>query len=188
MAREIGVQGRLVVSYIGGLNQDREIELLTRAVRNCPRVFLIVAGKGDQQDKVTRLMQKMTNGIYLGWIPPTDVPQYVALSDVVYYGLRAENPNNQFSAPNALFTALAAGRAVLTTSIGEIAQIVREEECGIVLDVLSGQAIESALERLEDQTFLRQCKQNALSAGQTRYNSSNAQRVLLDIYEALSTG
>ena len=131
-------------------------------------------------------MEEMNNGVYLGQVPLADVPQYVALSDVVYYGLNASSPNNQFSAPNALFAALAAGKAVLTTSVGEIAQIVREEDCGIVLDTPSAQTIESALERLENRAFLHQCKQNATHAGQAKYNWGNAQRVLLGIYKDLA--
>jgi glycosyltransferase involved in cell wall biosynthesis len=188
LAEQTGIDGRLVISYIGGLNRDRIFRPLIEAVKNYPRVFLIVAGDGYQRDDVKRLLQEMDNAIYLGQIPLADVPQYVVLSDVLYYGLDARSPNNQFSAPNALFTALAAGKAVLTTSVGEIAQIVREEDCGIVLDAPSVPAIESALERLASPAFLRQCQQNAARAGQTRYNWDSAQRILLSIYEDLTPG
>jgi len=186
VAKRLGIGDRLVVSYIGGINQGRVFPPLIAAAKNRPRVFLIIAGDGSQRQAVTRLMEEMNNGVYLGQVPLADVPQYVALSDVVYYGLNASSPNNQFSAPNALFAALAAGKAVLTTSVGEIAQIVREEDCGIVLDTPSAQTIESALERLENRAFLHQCKQNATHAGQAKYNWGNAQRVLLGIYKDLA--
>jgi len=186
VAKRLGIGDRLVVSYIGGINRDRIFYPLIAAVKNRPQAFLIIAGDGDQREEVVRLIEGMDNGVYLGRIPFEDVPQYVALSDVVYYGIDASCPNNQFSAPNALFAALAAGKAVLTTSVGEIAQIVREEGCGIVLGFPSVQAIENALERMENPTFLHQCKQNAIYAGQTKYNWENAQRILLSIYKDLT--
>jgi len=131
-------------------------------------------------------MEEMNNGVYLGQVPLADVPQYVVLSDVVYYGLNASSPNNQFSAPNALFAALAAGKAVLTTSVGEIAQIVREEDCGTILDTPSVQAIENTLGRLENRALLHQCKQNAMRAGRTKYNWDSVRRVLLSVYKELA--
>lgn len=186
LARGMGVADRLVISYIGGLNRYRVILPLIEAMRSCPWAFLIVAGDGHQRDLVVRSMRDLDNGVYLGQIELQRVPQYVCLSDVLYYGLDSRSVNNQHSAPNTLFAALAAGKAVLTTPVGEIARIVQEENCGIVLDSVSAESICLALERLRDRTFLHRCQQRARQAGRDKYNWTNAERVLVGVYEGLA--
>jgi len=51
----------------------------------------------------------------------------------VYYGFDPNNPNARFSAPNKLFEALAAGKPLVTGDFGEIGEVVRESECGVIL-------------------------------------------------------
>jgi len=186
LAGEIRAQGCPIIAYIASLNRDRVIVPLIDAVREEDKAFLIVAGGGDQQQVVQSQMAGMRNGIYLGKIPVRDVPAYLSVSDVVYYGLDAHCPNNRFSAPNSLFAGLAAGKAILTTNVGEIARIVREENCGIVLDAPSIDLIREAIRQLHDPRLLQKYQENARRAGQTKYNWEKAQRILLGVYEALS--
>ena len=61
-----------------------------------------------------------------------------------------QNPNARFSAPNKLYEALAAGRPLITGDFGEIADVVREAECGIVLPVYSAEEIRKALAAMKD--------------------------------------
>jgi len=185
LAQRYGVGDRLVVSYIGGLNKDRVLLPLIKAIQDHPQAFLFVAGDGTQQDEVRSLMAAMENGVYLGRIPTRDVPQLAAISDVIYYALAEGYPNNRYSAPNALFTALAAGKALVTTDVGEIAHIVRDVDCGIVLHQPSVPVIGRALKQLADSTCLRRCQRNAKHAAETKYNWDNAQRILLSIYREL---
>lgn len=185
LVKEMGATGKLIVSYIGSLNQDRVLAPMIEAAKLQPGVFFLIAGDGSQRESVAQLMENAEHGKYLGRIPLAEVPRYVALSDVVYYGLNENDRNNCFSAPNALFAALAAGKAVITTPVGEIAQIVRHHECGIVLNSPSVKVIMQALQQLKNQGFLQRCQQNAQDAGQTKYNWNAAQRTLLEIYAGL---
>jgi len=88
--------------------------------------------------------------------------------------------------PNALFAALAAGKAILTTGVGEIAQIVDREQCGIVLDSLDQQAVHTAVEQLKDHSKLVAYQHSASRAWAEKYNWHNAQQALLAAYEGLS--
>lgn len=185
LAGKLGVNGRLVVSFLGRLNNDRVILPLIEAVRHIPDVLLIIAGQGDQQAEIMRLAEEIDNVCFVGLLPMHEVNRYVALSDVVYCGLSPAYLNNCYSAPNALFSALAAGKAVLTTNIGEIARIVAAERCGVVLESLDVDVVLAALHHLKDSRMLDAYKRNATRAGAERYNWANARQILLVSYAGL---
>jgi glycosyltransferase involved in cell wall biosynthesis len=92
---------------------------------------------------------------YVGFVRGKEIPAYTCAGDVVYYGFDPANPNARFSAPNKLYEALAAGRPLITGDFGEIADVVRQAGCGIVLPEYSSAAVKEALETLSD-AFLRE--------------------------------
>jgi glycosyltransferase involved in cell wall biosynthesis len=103
-------------------------------------------------------------------------------TDVIYYGLDAHYPNNHYSSPNALYAALAASRPLLTTDVGEIARIVREEECGLILERPTAEHIGAALTALRDPSLRAKLAENAWAAGAEKYNWPVAQQNLLRLY------
>jgi len=185
LRRELGMEGLLVVGYIGWLNEDRGIGPLVEAVERAEGVGLVVGGDGPARGVVEAGAARCARVRYLGFVDPGEIPLYTAASDVVYYGLDSTNPNSRYSAPNKLFEALAAGRAVLCNDCGEIGRIVGEEGCGSVVSELTAQAVGSALEGLRDRERLAECSRRAREAGQHRYNWSRAAAELLDLYRAV---
>jgi glycosyltransferase involved in cell wall biosynthesis len=115
-------------------------------------------------------------------VPPDQVPLYTAAADVIYYGFDESHPNAQYSAPNKLFEALAAGRALVTGRFGEIGRIVARERCGLTLPLLTVQNLTTALGRLRQPELLETYKRRALRAGRERYNWSRAADELLRAY------
>jgi len=185
LRRELGMEGLLVVCYIGWLNEDRGISPLVEAVERAEGVGLVIGGDGPARDVVEGAAARCARVRYLGFVDPGKVPLYTLVSDVVYYGLDRSNPNSRYSAPNKLFEALAAGRAVLCNDCGELARIVAEEGCGVIVEDLSAGAIEAALADLAKPGRLGECQARALEAGRRRYNWAEAQEVLLTLYGAL---
>ncbi|MCD6214150.1 MAG: glycosyltransferase, partial [Candidatus Desulfofervidus sp.] len=143
----------LVVSYIAHLNPERKIEPLLRSIENEEDVFLVVGGRGPIEKIVRNSAQKHKNIIFLGFVHPLKVPFYVALSDVVYYGFDKNNPNAQYSAPNKLFEALAAGKAIITGDFGEIGHIVKKYNCGLILKDYSIEEIKKAINILKNKNY-----------------------------------
>ncbi|NQT54092.1 glycosyltransferase family 4 protein, partial [bacterium] len=179
---ELGFGDRLIVGYIGYLNRDRGLEPLLQAALEHDNVALLIGGDGVLADTVRQAAANCWRIHYLGFVDPTQIPLYTAVSDVVYYGLDASNPNAQYSAPNKLFEALAAGKAVVCNDCGEIGRIVREEQCGIVVDTLTRDTLSQALDALSDPTALAEQQARAADAGARRYNWSQAERELLALY------
>lgn len=185
LAEELGVDGRMVISFIGNMNRDRAILPWLQVAPQAPEMLFVVAGRGDQEGEVKALADHTDNITFLGSVPMQDVSLYTALSDIMYYGLYSTFPNNRYSAPNALFSALAADKAILTTDLGEIARIVEEERCGVVLQSLEAGEMLAALEQFRNPQFLEACKAHAARACERQYNWRNAQTILLSSYDQL---
>jgi glycosyltransferase involved in cell wall biosynthesis len=183
---ELGLGDRLLVVYVGYLNRDRGLGPLLEAVEELEAVGLLIGGDGLLADDVQRAAARCWRIHYLGFVDPAAIPAYTALADVVYYGLDPTNPNARFSAPNKLFEALAAGKAVVCNDCGEVGRIVRETGCGIVVPHLTSEQLAHALYALCDPARLADCQRRSAEAGRRRYHWAEAERELLALYRCLA--
>lgn len=184
---EWGLQdAELVVCYVGGFTRGRVILPLIEAVAADPSVGLVLVGEGPQAQVLMDAIGDSSRITYLGpRVPPDQVVNIMTAADVVYYGLRSDFPNNRFSSPNALYSALAAGRPLLTTDVGEISHIVRTEGCGLILLEPTVEALGAGLAELRQPEARAAMAQSAVRAGKTKYNWATAQAELLELYRGL---
>lgn len=176
-----------VACYVGGFTKGRVILPMIEAVRADPAVALLLVGDGPQAQAVFEAIGDSGRIVYLGpRVPPEQVVEIMGAADVVYYGLRPDFPNNRFSSPNALYSALAAGRPLLTTDVGEISQVVRDEGCGLVLpEPVLASDINQALAELRVPEFRAAMADSARRAGETKYNWNVARAALLELYQEM---
>lgn len=174
--------GALLVVYVGYLTPDRLLAPLLDAVSVLPDVWLLVGGTGPQAERVAAYAARCSRIRPLGWVPLEQVAAVVSSADVVYYGLDAQHPNSAYFMPNLALTALAVGRPLLTTPVGEIAEVVRVEACGVVMEDATASAAIAALGRLQDPALRAALAGRALALGQSRYDWRCAASQLLDAY------
>ncbi len=175
-----------VVAYIGGFIRMRAILPLIEATECTDAATVLLLGDGPQRPQVEAMLPTHPRVRYLGWVPQNHVPAYTRLADVIYYGMYAADRNAQYSSPNALFNALAAGKPVLTTNVGEIAHIVRQEQCGLVVPEPTPRVLAQAIEQLRDPALYTTMAANAYCAAQEKYNWSAAEAALLQIYQEMA--
>jgi len=175
----------MVVVCITQLLKDRKIEELLDALDSCPDVYLIIGGRGILEGLVRQRAARNSRILFVGFASGADIPNYTCAGDVVYYGFDPENPNAQFSAPNKLFEALAAGRPLITGDFGEIAEVVREAACGLVLPEYSVEAIRGALIAMRDDDVRRTMARNARRFGETAMNWQKGEETLYREYGLL---
>jgi glycosyltransferase involved in cell wall biosynthesis len=180
----------LLVCYIGQLDFDRKIPELLEAVAVRSKVHLIIGGAGSELKAVQDFASRHCNIHFVGYVDVAGLQRYTAASDVIYYGIDTESPNSQYSAPNKLFEALAAGKAVISGHFGEVEQIVTSTRCGILVDSFSVQEIVQALDLCSDPGLLREWQENAARAGEKIYTWDRAAEGLTESYATLfpSTG
>ena len=174
---------QLVVSFIANLGEERQVPQLIKAIQSSPDLFLIIGGNGSCRAMVEDAARKHSNICYLGFVNPDQIPLYTAISDIVFYGFDPLNKNARYSAPNKLFEALAAGKAVITGDFGEIGRIVKKWECGIILKTYSGGEIKRELDKLNPEN-LEKYQLNSKKAGCV-YNWQRAEESLLKAYRCI---
>ena len=175
----------IVVSYIGGFTQARSILPLIYTVDIDEEVTILIAGDGIQRSKIEAEIKSRERITYLGWIKQEQVPAYTVLSDIIYYGLNKKDGNSQYSAPNTLFNSMAAGKPILTTDVGEIATIVKTENCGVVIPDATPDYILWGINQLRDQTVRRNLGDNGKKAALEKYTWKKAQQGLIQVYASL---
>jgi glycosyltransferase involved in cell wall biosynthesis len=159
---------RLVV-YVGYLTPDRYLDPVLKAVPRLEQAWLAVGGTGPQLERVQQAAATCERIRVLGWVPLEQVAVVVASGNVVYYGLNALNPNSAY------------------TPVGEIADLVQRERCGVVMPAATPEAAERALVQLCDKAYHATLANRARYIGQTAYNWSCAATKLLDMYRYLET-
>jgi glycosyltransferase involved in cell wall biosynthesis len=175
----------MVVVCITQLLKDRKIEELLQALDACPDVYLIIGGRGTLEELVRERAAKNPRVQFVGFVSGADIANCTCAGDVVYYGFDPQNPNAQFSAPNKLFEALAAGRPLITGNFGEIAEVVRNASCGIVLPEYSVESIRNALTAMRDSCLRDAMARNARRFGKVAMNWKKGEEILYTEYSAL---
>jgi glycosyltransferase involved in cell wall biosynthesis len=184
--RQLGIPPQaLTIVCITQLLKDRKMEELLQAVDECPDVYAIVGGKGALESLVARWATKNPRVIYTGFVGAKQIADFTCAGDVVYYGFNPQNPNARFSAPNKLSEALAAGRPLITGDFGEIADVVRESSCGIVLPEYSAAEIVKAIAVMRDPAKRGLMAVNASRFGQSFANWQRGEEILHREYSGL---
>lgn len=177
--------GALVVVCITQLLKDRKILELIAAADIDPNVYVVVGGKGLLEPLVMDAAARNPRIVFTGFVSGKQIADYTCAADIVYYGFDPNNPNARFSAPNKLYEALAAARPLITGDFGEIADVVRQAECGIVLPKYSAEDIRNALSILEDSNTRDRMAANARRFGRAVFNWEKAEEILQRSYSEL---
>jgi glycosyltransferase involved in cell wall biosynthesis len=181
-------QDALTIVCITQLLKDRKLEELLEAAEEWPNIYVIVGGKGVLEQRVVEAASINPRIRFVGFASGKQIADYTCTADIVYYGFDPQNPNARFSAPNKLYEALAAGRPLITGDFGEIAEVVRQAGCGIVLPEYSVAEIQKALKVLADPDVRHLMAANAAKCGRTSLNWEKGEEVLYSEYAGLLPG
>jgi glycosyltransferase involved in cell wall biosynthesis len=148
-----------------------------------PDVSLVVVGEGVEVERVRSLAAESPRLKYLGRLP------HAAVAGVLAHALVALSPKSDSShatsgvVPLKLFEAMACGVPVIVTDLPGQADIVRENDCGIVIPPRDPIAIGAAVRRIsEDEERRREMGRNSRAAAVARYSwdaaAAKTERVL----------
>ena len=184
--RRLGIpDDALAVACITNLLPDRKLQELMDAVDGSPGVYAIVGGEGVLRREIEERAARNPRILYVGFVKGSDIPDYTCAADVIYYGFDERNGNARYSAPNKLFEALAAGRPLITGDFGEIAEVVREARCGVVLPAYTPVEIRKAFAQMQDLPSWRAAAERAQRYGRTTMNWQKAEEILCREYSLL---
>ena len=124
--------------------------------------------------------------LFTGFVSYGEMMQMLQRADVGVI-LFQPTPNNIGGLPNKLFENLVAGIPTVASNFPEMARIIIQEECGLLIDATQPQQIADAIEYLyRNEGSKLEMGQNALRAAQEKYNFEKQAEKLLKVYEEIS--
>jgi len=133
-----------------------------------------------------KLGKKHARMTYLGPIMYDIVIEKTLQADLLFALYDPRVPNNRYASPNKLFEAMMCGKPILVSDGTAMADIVKEEECGLVVPYGDVDAIKHAILTLKnDPVLCRRLGENGRRAYETKYNWKIMEERLLEIYRRL---
>lgn len=139
--KELGLAEGFTAGYTGHLYRGRGAEmLLDVAMRSAESNFLLVGGEPADVERIQELSQSngLENVQLTGFIPNAELPKYQAACEVLlmpYQSEVAASSGGDISAylsPMKMFEYLAAGRAIITSDLPVLQEVLNDEVALIV--------------------------------------------------------
>ncbi len=154
--------------YAGNLDANRDMRYALPALAQSG-LRVVFAGDGPLMPAY-RGAAEAGRVELLGRIPPAEVMERTARCKAVLALYDTRFRNNRFASPNKLFDAMKFGKPAIVSDDTVMAEIVREEQCGLVVPYGDATALSRALGTLaDDASYARLCR-NAHAAFVARYN------------------
>jgi len=155
LRRELGLEGKLVASYIGTVGMAHAVEGIVAAaerVRDNPELAFLIVGDGAQKQAVADLVaaKGLKNVIILPGVDKPRVRDFYALSDINLVTLKKAALFCTVI-PSKIFEIMGMGRPILTTVNGECRGIISAAGAGLFVEPEEPEQLAAALLRLAHQ-------------------------------------
>ena len=184
-----GIENKFLVTYSGNLGLFHDFDTLIEAaqsfqlMKNDHIVFAIV-GRGDQKARVVSKVGEagLKNIIFEDFLPADEHYDLLASSDVLLTTLKPGVEN--CSVPSKTYPYIVSGKPVIAimNAESEIAQTIREEKAGYVIEPGQAELLVDTLEvMMQDPKLMQTISHNAKDAGKRRFTRS----IVIPMYEKL---
>lgn len=168
------------------------LEAMKRVAAAVPDVQCIVLGKyayGDEEAYRDAIREAGLDEAIsmIDAVPYAEVPAYIAVSQIGLILFQPGLPNHTLAMPHKLFDYMREAKPVIAPAFSlEVARIVREADCGILVDVTSPEAIADAtLDLLGDPGKAERLGQNGRRLVEEKYNWQQDEKRLLDAIDRI---
>jgi len=188
-----------IVIYEGGLSRNRGLDkfllALPKVKEMVPYVKFLGVGKlfdtGEFGKWIEDYLEKQKlheTFEMIGWKPYEEVVNYLNISDVGMILFQPTHYNNLIGLPIKLFEYMACGLPVVASNFPEISSVVKEADCGILVDPTDVDEIADAIiYMLEHPEEAEKMSENGRRAVEEKYNWERMEARLLELYEGLET-
>jgi glycosyltransferase involved in cell wall biosynthesis len=191
LRRELGVEGKFVVSYIGTIGMAHGLEsLLEAAVRmqhTSPDVLFLLVGEGAEKDRILSMAQSrcLTNLRFVGQQPREKIPQYISASDACLVLLKKADLFKTVI-PTKMLEFMSCARTVILGVEGQARKIIDEAQAGICIEPENADDLVRAITRLAADPGLRESLgRNGRRYIQQRFSRRYTATAYLHVLESL---
>jgi len=154
------LKGKVILGFVGSFHYwhgvENLIEFITTTLSRYDNVAFLLVGHGPLKKRMEELFEdeRMAERvIFTGYVSHEEIPQYIAAMDVVL----APYPKLDlfYYSPLKLFEYMAAGKAVVASRIGQIAEIITDRSNGMLVEPDHFEELRDRVFELIDKASLR---------------------------------
>jgi glycosyltransferase involved in cell wall biosynthesis len=138
LRQRLGLNNSLVIGFLGGLRPWHGVEILPDLLEALapthPSVKLLLVGDGPLRATLTTAFaqkNQLDKVVFAGTAAHEEIPEYIRLFDIALAPYPVLTHSFYFS-PLKLFEYLACGVATVASDIGQISEIIRNNETGLL--------------------------------------------------------
>jgi colanic acid biosynthesis glycosyl transferase WcaI len=191
LRRDLGADGKFVVSYIGTMGMAHGLELIveaaTRMQHTSPEVLFLLVGEGAEKESIQSLASSrgLANLRFVGQQPREKIPEYIAASDVCLALLKKAELFKTVI-PTKMLEFMSCARPVILGVEGQAQKIVVEAQAGICIEPESVDELVRAVTRLAVDPELRESLgRNGRRYVQQRFSRRSTAKAYLEVLENL---
>ena len=177
LRRRLGLQDKRVVAYVGSMSLvNHPVDLLLDAfgaVREpCRDAVLLLVGGGEDYDALRRRAVELglqEGAIFVGRVPPEEVPGYLSLAEVSVEPVRDDLAGRARS-PLKIAESLAVGTPVVAGDVGDRREMLGDGQAGLLVRPGDSSALATGiLTLLQDRERAQAMRQSALRLREGMY-------------------
>ena len=188
---ELGVGDAPIIMFVGGFQMwhglDKLLEAMAVVATILPEVRLLLVGDGPARPFVEETIRRLDlekQVTITGFQPHARIPKLLAIANVVTVPY-PKLPQEMWFSPLKLYEYMAAGKAIVASSAGQIKHVIRHDENGLL--VTPGDVTELAqacLHLLQDKAAQARLGANAQKEAETEHAWSRQIERLEQVYAA----
>jgi len=160
-----------IVGMVSSLTPEKghlvAIEALSLAIQSNPEIKLIIVGDGTSKADIQNLIKR--NGLEQHVIlagRQNNVPDYLSLFDVFLL------PSYKEGLPMALLEAMASGKCVIASRVGEIPNVISDGKNGFLVAPGDHNGINFAINKaVSDNSLMKKCQHEAVETVKDKFSS-----------------
>ena len=192
---DLAADPRLKIAYIGSLRRDRGCALMLDVMEqlDADEAVLYLGGVFADPAMEDEARQRLAAGLHdrvklLGRVPPAELPRYLTAADVVWSPSLSGPQYNLPTVDTKIFEGMAGGLAVLVSDLPGRGEIVRLEECGLVVPSGTEGHLRGMRQLLADREQVAGMGLRGRDAVERRYSWEALASDLVDFYGSLCAG
>ena len=186
--RELGIKDdEILAGFVGTFGPWHGVLTLAETITMMPadaRVKFLLVGAGrfrDEVENIIRAAGREEKVIFTGHLDHDRVPTLLDACDILLSPhVPLEDGSEFFGSPTKLFEYMAMGKAIVASRLGQIGEVLTDEESGLLVEPANAKQLTEAIVRLsKDQGLRERLGKSARDAAIERHTwRQNARRVI----------
>jgi len=179
MEHEAGYEGKIQFTFAGNIGLMQDLETIIKAVELISennRFIVNIVGSGSFEDALLQLIKEkhLTDRVrLLGRKDPQEMQKIYEITDVCLLTLKDEGYIGK-TIPGKVQTYMAKGKPIAAAISGDAQDVIREAQCGFVVDSGDFQGLAKNMMRyIDDNELIRQHGINSLQYYLNKFNKTN---------------